>query len=96
LCAAAIFAGAGTLQAQYSFSQFSIDGYQIQMHGFASQGYALSNQNNYLTMDTSKGSFAFSDGGLNLSTRLNDKLRVGAQGYIREIGQPGGGRFSLD
>ena len=96
LCAAAISVASGTLQAQYSFSTFAIDGYQIQMHGFASQGFALSNQNNYLTMDTSKGSFAMTDGGLNLSTHLNDKLRVGAQGYIREIGQLGGGRFSLD
>jgi hypothetical protein len=96
LCAATISVGTGTLQAQYSFSTFAIDGYQIQMHGFASQGFALSNDNNYLTMDTSKGSFAFTDGGLNLSTHLNDKLRVGAQGYIRQIGQLGGGRFSLD
>ncbi len=96
LCAAAILAGTGTLHAQASFSQFSIDGYQIQMHGFASQGFALSNQNNYLTMDTTNGSFALTDGGLNLSTHLNDKLRVGAQGYIRDIGQLGGGRFTLD
>jgi hypothetical protein len=96
LCAAAITTGTGSLQAQYNFSQFSIDGYQIQMHGFASQGYALSNQNNYLTMDTSKGSFAFTDGGLNMSTNLTDKLHVGAQGYIREIGQLGGGRLTLD
>lgn len=96
LCAAAFSAATGTLQAQYSFSQFNIDGLAIQMHGFASQGYALSNQNNYLTMDTSKGSFAFTDGGLNLSTHLTDKLRVGAQGYIRDIGQLGGGRLTLD
>ena len=78
------------------FNQFRIDGYTIQVHGFASQGFALSNQNNYLTMDTSKGSFAFTDGGLNVSTSLNDKFRVGAQGYIRDVGQLGGGRFSLD
>src|SRR5579863_3314730 len=96
VCAAAISAGTGTLHAQYNFSQFTIDGYQVQMHGFASQGFALSNQNNYLTMDTSKGSFRFTDGGLNLSTKLTSKLRVGAQGYIREIGQIGGGRLTLD
>ena len=96
LCAAALFSGAGTLQAQFNISQFTVDGYTIQVHGFASQGFALSNQNNYLTMDTSKGSFAFTDGGLNMSTNLTSKLRVGAQGYIREIGQLGGGRFTVD
>jgi hypothetical protein len=96
VCAAAITAGTGTLHAQFNISQFTVDGYQVQMHGFASQGFAVSNQNNYLTMDTSKGSFAFTDGGLNLSTKLTNKLRVGAQGYIREIGQIGGGRLTLD
>jgi hypothetical protein len=47
-------------------------------------------------MKTSKGSFAFTDGGLNLSTSITDKFRVGAQGYIRNVGQLGGGRVSLD
>ena len=96
LCTAAVSAGAGTLHAQFNISQFTVDGYTIQVHGFASEGFALSNQNNYLTMDTSKGSFAFTDGGLNMSTNLTSKLRVGAQGYIREIGQLGGGRLTLD
>ena len=82
--------------AQAQFNQFTIDGQTFQVHGFASQGYAVSNQNNYLTMDTSKGSFAFTDGGLNVSTSFGDKFRVGAQGYVRDIGQLGGGRFSLD
>jgi hypothetical protein len=82
------------LEAQ--FNQFTIDGQTFQVHGFASQGYAGSNQNNYLTMDTSKGSFAFTDGGLNVTTSFGDKFRVGAQGYIRDVGQLGGGRFELD
>src|SRR5581483_3862330 len=89
--AAALSAGPAALQAQ-----FSIDGHTIQVHGFASQGFALSDQNNFLTMQTSKGSFAFTDGGLNVSTSLTDKFRVGAQGYVRNIGQLGGGRFSVD
>jgi hypothetical protein len=92
-CAIAL-SSSGLLEAQ--FNQFNINGQTIQVHGFASQGYALSNQNNYLTMDTSKGSFAFTDGGLNISTNIGDKIHVGAQGYIRDIGQLGGGRFTLD
>ena len=82
--------------AHAQFNQFTIDGQTFQVHGFASQGYALSNQNNYLTMNTSKGSFALTDGGLNISTSFGDKFRVGAQGYIRDVGQLGGGRVSLD
>jgi hypothetical protein len=87
---------AATPLAQAQFNQFAIDGQVFQVHGFASQGYALSDQNNYLTMKTSKGSFAFTDGGLNVSTSFGDKFRVGAQGYVRDIGQLGGGRFSVD
>ena len=51
----------------------------FQVHSFASQGFAYSNDNNYLTMDTSKGSFAMTDGGVNISTQVTDKFRVGAQ-----------------
>lgn len=79
-----------------TFTNFSIEGHPVQIHGFASQGFALSDVNNFLTMKTSSGSPAFTDGGLNISTPLTDKFRVGAQGYVRNIGQLGGGRFSVD
>jgi hypothetical protein len=58
----------------------------VQVHGFASQGYAYSNENNFLTMDTSHGSPAFTEGALNLSMPITDKFRVGGQGYTRKIG----------
>lgn len=61
-----------------------------------SQGYALSNQNNYLTMQTSGGTAQFTDGGMNVTWRISDKLRVGAQAYDRYIGELGKGRVSLD
>ena len=54
LCAAPM-----ALDAQFDFK---IDGRSVQVHSFASQGFAYSNQNNYLTMNTSQGSFAFTDG----------------------------------
>jgi hypothetical protein len=60
-------------------AQFTIEGRPVQVHAFASQGFTYSNDNNYLTMKTSQGSFAFTDAGVNISTPLTDKLRVGAQ-----------------
>jgi hypothetical protein len=74
----------------------SVKGRELQIHGFLSQGYAYSNQNNYLTMQTSRGTAAFSDIGLNVSTQLTDKLRVGAQIYSRNVGQLGDWRPLLD
>lgn len=68
----------------------------VQLHGFFTQGYAVSNHNNYLTMNTSQGTAQMTDGGLNLTWQVNDKLRVGAQVYDRYIGDLGKGRVSLD
>jgi hypothetical protein len=85
--------GAPLLNAQFDFD---VDGKSVQIHSFASQGFAYSNDNNYLTMNTSQGSFDFTDGGINVSTQLTDKFRVGAQGYIRSIGQLGEWHPQLD
>jgi hypothetical protein len=50
----ALNTGPAALPAQFSFA---VGGRQIQIHSFASQGFAHSNDNNYLTMQTSRGSF---------------------------------------
>jgi hypothetical protein len=83
--------GAATLPAQdiSQYTSFNLLDKSIQFHGFVSEGFAFSNQNNYLTMDTSKGTFAMTDGGVNVSSQLTDHLRVGAQVYDRNIGQLG-------
>jgi hypothetical protein len=73
-----------------------VEGVPVQVHGFFSQGFMFSTGNNYMTMPTTDGSFAFTDGGLNVSAQINDKLRVGAQGYSRSIGRLGAGHVTLD
>lgn len=79
-----------------AFAQFVIAERPVQVHGFFSQGFAYSNVNNFLTMPTSKGSFEFTDGGVNVSVDLSSKFRVGAQAYSRNIGKLGEGRVNLD
>src|ERR1700722_10815228 len=81
------------LHAQFDFT---VDGRQVQIHSFASEGFAYSNDNNYLTMDTSKGSFAMTDAGANISMPVTDSFRVGAQVYARNIGQLGDYHLQLD
>ncbi len=66
------------------------------MHGFASQGFVYTDDNNWLTMNTSQGSAAWTDFGLNMSSEVTDKLRIGAQGYDRNLGQLGQYHPSLD
>ena len=66
---------------------FKIDGREIQIHGFASQGFVHTDDNNWLTMQTSNvGSGEFSDFGVNASTQITDRFRVGAQLYDRNLG----------
>jgi hypothetical protein len=76
--------------------QFKLGGRMVQFHGFVQQGYAYSGGNNYLTMKTGKGAFDFTDGAMNVSMRITDRFRVGAQAYSRHIGQLGNGHVQLD
>lgn len=89
---ACLCAGQFTVQAQ----DFKLFDREVQVHGFASQGFVYTNTNNWLTMNTSQGSGAFTDFGLNVSTSITDKLRVGAQVYDRNLGQFGRYHPSLD
>lgn len=73
----------------YGQFDFKLAGRDVQVHSFASQGFAYSNHNNYLSMHTSDGSFSMIDGGINISTQLTDKFRVGAQFYDRKVGKLG-------
>jgi hypothetical protein len=91
--AAALSSASGLLHAQFDFK---LDGRDIQVHSFASQGFMYSNDNNYMTMDTSAGSFAFTDFGANVSTQVADKFRVGAQIYDRNLGKLGDWHPDLD
>jgi hypothetical protein len=81
-----------TSQAQ-DFKLFDRD---VQIHGFASQGFIYTNDNNWLTMNTSQGSGAFTEFGVNVSSSVTDKLRVGAQLYDRNLGRLGQYHPSLD
>ena len=91
---AAVFSAAPCLLR--ALFEFTVAGRDVQIHSFASQGFALSTDNNYLTMNTSHGSFAMTDGGINISTAITDKFRVGAQVYDRNLGAMGRGRVTLD
>jgi len=75
-----------TMSRAQDFKLFSRD---FQIHGFGSQGFVYTSQNNWLTMNTSQGSGAFTDFGLNASMVITDKFRFGAQLYDRDIGQIG-------
>jgi hypothetical protein len=88
--------GAFLFLASTASAQVKIGGKDLQIHGFMQQGFAVSNNNNFLTMKTNSGSFSMSDGGVNLSMKVTPKLRIGAQAFSRNIGDLGNGKVQLD
>ncbi len=67
----------------------------LQIHGFLSQGYMKSTNNNYLA-DTKDGTFQFNEIGINFSTNVSDKLRLGLQFFSRDLGLEGNDEITID
>jgi len=61
----------------------------LEFHGFASQGFLLSRDYDYLANDTKNGSFQFSEFGLNASMNPFPNTRVAVQGFDFDVGNVG-------
>jgi hypothetical protein len=68
----------------------------IEVHGFVTQGFLYSSHNNYLTIKSSAGSLQWTDGAVSFSDSLTDKLRVGIQLHMYQLGQLGGPNINVD
>jgi hypothetical protein len=62
-----------------------IDRPRVDIHGFVSEGGFLSTSNDYIGA-SSQGSLKLAEVGLNVSTEVTDRLRVGAQLFARDFG----------
>lgn len=67
----------------------------IEIHGFLSQGFMQSRQNNVFA-DTLDGTFQFNEFGLNFSTDLSSRLRTGLQFFSRDLGDFDNNIIKLD
>ncbi len=67
----------------------------IHIHGYISQGFMISNHNNYLA-DTKNGTFQFNELGINVSTGLTDKMQVGTQLAALDLGDLGNDKITID
>ena len=86
------------MSASLLFAQtaFKVGSKELQVHGAVQQGFAVTDTNNFLTMDTAEGSAAMTDAAVNVTSSLTQKLRVGGQLYVSNMGQLGNGRLQLD
>jgi hypothetical protein len=70
-------------------------GVTAQVHGFVSQGFIKSSDNNYLA-SSERGSFEFTEVGVNLTVALGDDLRAGMQLFGRDLGPIGNYEAKFD
>ena len=68
----------------------------IAIHGYVTQGFLFSSNNNYLTMKSSEGSAQWTDGAVSISDSVTDKLRVGIQLHMYQLGDLGGSNIQVD
>lgn len=76
-------------------SEMALNGWSFDVHGFISQGYLHSGDNNVFA-DTKEGTFQFNEIGLNFSTDVTDRLRIGLQLFSRDLGDLGNNKIELD
>lgn len=77
------------------FAAPSASAFDWQLHGFAAQGFVLSDGNNFYGNST-QGSFNYYETGLNGSVNLGYGLLVSAQGVVRDAGGTDDGKLRLD
>jgi hypothetical protein len=68
---------------------------QLQLHGFISQGFLLTTANDYLA-HSSRGSFEFSEAGLNFTMPVSDRFTLGLQLFARKLGLIGDYKATFD
>lgn len=69
-------------------SEASSTGIDLQVHAFVSQGFLVSTDNNYLAR-SERGSFEFTEVGINFTSALTENLRIGLQLFAHDIGPVG-------
>ena len=60
----------------------------VQIHAFVSQGYIHSTDNNFLG-PSERGSFEFTEAGINFTHSVDDRLRMGLQIFAHDLGPLG-------
>ncbi|MEE4379791.1 MAG: hypothetical protein V2J55_20070, partial [Candidatus Competibacteraceae bacterium] len=68
----------------------------IQLHGFISQGYLLTSDNNFFGHSQDNGSFDFRELGLNGSWRVSPRLLLSLQALSRRAGETDDGDLRVD
>lgn len=66
-------------------STYAVEFAGVEVHGFYSQGYVNTNENEFLADRSQHGSFDLNEAGVNLSYNANDRLRFAGQIYGSDL-----------
>ena len=69
---------------------------EIEIHGFMTQGYIYTNHNNFFADTEKDGTFQFNEAGLNFSSDVSQKLRLGVQFFAHDLGKMGDMEVTID
>lgn len=94
-CLLPLIAVTGTSWALDSLQEF-VDATRLEAHGFVSFGWFRTWENNYLSDDSLDGTDEFYEAALNATIRPLDRVRLGAQLYVRDVGRYENGAVRLD
>lgn len=67
----------------------------VDIHGFISQGYMRTDQNNYIA-DSEDGTFQYNEMGINFGHEPVDRLMIGIQFFARDLGDVGNDEIQVD
>jgi hypothetical protein len=68
----------------------------IQIHGFVSQGYVVSSEYNYQTLESKNGTLELNEMAINISADVVENLRAGVQLMSRDYGYVGNNQVVVD
>lgn len=69
---------------------------KLAIYGYVSQGYMISDTNNYLVDNSNDGSFQFREMGITFSSQIQHNFRIGAQLAAFDLGDVGNNEPTLD
>jgi hypothetical protein len=72
------------------------DDNKIQIHGYATQGFLYSSNNNFLATKSKQGDFNWQEAVATLNSNIVDRLRIGVQIRASQLGQTGAPIINLD
>lgn len=79
----------------FAVSSFAAEERDVEIHGFVSQGFISTTDNNFIA-NSNDGTFEFNEIGINFGNKLTSKLRVGMQLFARDFGDTGNNELKID